>query len=257
MTDKLTQDVQSIVDDILQKKTDAEMIKETEEALNKSAEKINELAASLEAKDAELTESVDKIADLEITVTELSDKAKEFESTLEQVKNDFEAEKAEFVKKAEDAVAELSNLKKDMMAEARIEELRSEGVAASDEKAVAEQLAKIREMEDGEFAAYKTERVELRKAIVAELEASASSSEEETHSNEGVTEGVTEGIADGATAVLEDEEAAASSRSSIDPMKAIAAMLNMEIMPNTETTAKYRDLGKALADRVKSRVKAK
>lgn len=260
MTDKLSQEVQTIVEDILKHKDDDDMLKETEDALNKSAEKIDELAKSLEAKDEELSVTVDKISELEKVVAELSDKAKEFESNLEQVKKGFEAEKAELVKRAEVAEAELSNMKKDLRAKTRMEELKAAGVAVSDEKALTEQFAKVRDMEDVLFVTYKTERIDLRKAIVAELEASALKKVEntQTDSTDKKEDTAAENNAadekkDDIAAQLEDEADAANSSNSIDPMKAVAAMLNMEIMPNGETTAKYRELGKALADRVKSR----
>lgn len=266
MTDKLAQEVQSIVDDILKQKEDAEMVKETENALIKSAEKIDELTASLEAKDAELSDTAGKVAEMEKTIAELSDKAKEFESNLEQVKKTFETEKSELVKRAETAEAELSNIRKDMKAKARMDELKAEGVAASGDKALGEQLAKVREMEDDAFVAYKAERVELRKAIVAELEASApakvegevektekTESKEETAEKTEKTE-KTESKEE-VTAQLEDEKEAASLENSIDPMKAVAAMLNMEITPDSGTTAKYKELGMALAERVKSKAK--
>lgn len=261
MTDKLTQEVQSIVDDILKQKSDAEMLKETEDALNKSAEKIDELAKSLEAKDGELSVNVEKVSELEKVVAELSGKTKEFEANLEQVKKGFEAEKTELVKRAEMAEAELSNLKKDMKAKTRMEELKAEGVAISDEKALKEQFAKIRDMEDEVFVAYKAERVELRKAIVAELEASTQTKVDDAKvgdttdkkEDQATDKTVTDDKKEDVTAQLEDEKAAADSGNSIDPMKAVAAMLNMEVIPTGETTAKYKELGKALAERVKSR----
>ena len=52
MSEKLTQDIQDIVDSIFKQKEEVAMRKETEDALNKSADKINELVASLEAKDS-------------------------------------------------------------------------------------------------------------------------------------------------------------------------------------------------------------
>lgn len=260
MTDKLSQEVQTIVDNILKQKEEDLMLKETEEALNKSADKINELAQSLEARDEELGANVEKISELERVVAELSTKTKEFESNLEQVKKDFEIEKADLVKRAEAAENELSNIKKDLMAKARMEELKAAGIAVSGEEALKEQFAKIREMEDESFIAYKTERIELRKAIIAELEASALASNVENNTDDTSNKNedqAAETLVDNketeVQAQLEDEKAAAISSNSIDPMKAVAAMLNMEVIPGDDTIAKYRELGKALADNVKSR----
>ena len=48
--------------------------------------------------------------------------------------------------------------------------MESEGVAAIEDRAKEDQIGKIRDMGDDEFTAYKDERAELRKSVVAELE---------------------------------------------------------------------------------------
>jgi len=234
MEDKLTQDIQSIVDSIFKEKEEAAMRRETEEALNASAERINELSASLEAKDEELATVNSNVEELEATIAELNEKNKELESNLEQ----SEAKVNEVTERAEKAEEDLDNIKKDQLATARYDELVSKGIAAVDEKAKKNQVAKIREMTDEEFAAYSEEREELRKSIVAELENSPSdNNEEENASNEEDLESEL------------DEENAANSSNSIDPMKAVAAALNMETAPSKDMLSKYRELGKAMAER--------
>jgi chromosome segregation ATPase len=263
MSDKLTQDVRTAVDEIFQQKEEVAMRKQTEEALIKSAEKINELVASLEAKDVEIDEFTLKVEELEETVSELSAANEDFEKNLEKATSDFEAEKEVLTNRAKMAEEELENIKKDQLAQARFEALKGEGVSATDEKAVKDQVAKIREMEDGDFEAYKAERIELRRSVIAELEAS---SQEKTAEEKAAEEAAAAEKAASATeevlseeekaakeaaeakAVLEDEEAAAAdSGDPIEPMKAIAAMLNMEIMPSDDVRKKYRELGKAMA----------
>ena len=172
MSDKFTQDVQDVVDEIFKQKEEVAMRKQTEDALNKSANKITELSTSLEAKDEELSGFIVKVEELESTVVELSNAKEELEKNLEKAASDFEAEKEELTKRAETAEKDLEGMKKDQLAKARFEELKVEGVSATDEKAIEDQVAKIREMEDEGFEAYKVERIELRKAIVAELEVS-------------------------------------------------------------------------------------
>ncbi len=254
MTDKLTQDIQAIVDSIFKQKEEAAMRKETEEALNKSAEKINDLTSSLEAKDEELSEFATKVEELEATISELSGSKEDLEKNLEKAQSDLEAKEEELTKRAEAAEEELLNMKKDQLAQTRYAELEEGGVAATEEKAKKDQIAKIREMEDEEFAAYKDERIELRKSILEELESStpAGSEEkaketpaeekEETSSEEDASEEDFE--VEG-----EEEEAAADSEDSIDPMKAVAAALNMEGTPSKDMVSKYRELGKAMASR--------
>lgn len=250
MSDKLTQDVKGIVDEIFKQKEEVSMRKQTENALNKSADKITELSTSLEAKDEELGGFNAKIEELEKTVSGLSDVNKGLEENLEKAASDFEAEKSELTKRAETAEKCLEDMKKDQLAKARFEELKNEGVAATDEKAVEDQVAKIREMEDEGFEAYKIERIELRKSIVAELESSSSEKTDEEKAAEKAAEekAAEEKAAAEAEAVLKaEEEAAAASNSPIEPMKAMAALLNMETTPSKDVLDKYNELGKAMA----------
>lgn len=249
MTDKLTQDIQDIVDGIFKQKEEVNMRKETENALNKSADKITELTSSLEAKDGELIESTAKLDEVNSLVSETVEKNKELEKSLEKATSDFEAEKEGLVKKAETAEEELLNMKKDQLSQTRYAELESEGVAAVEDKAKEDQIAKIRDMEDDEFTTYKDERAELRKSVVAELEASSKKKSDEEEASEGDDE---EEASDEDVDVDEDdEEAAADSEDSIDPMKAIAGMLNMEKSPDKNVLSKYRELGKTMAERYK------
>lgn len=254
MTDKLTQDVQVAVEAIFKQKDEAKLLEDTEKALNDSAEKITELTTSLEAKDEEISTVMVKVDELEKTLADLADKNKELTTNLEQVKTGFETEKAELVKRAETAEKELETIKKDQLAKARFEDLKKDGVSASEAKAVEDQLAKIKEMSDEDFATYKAERVELRKAIVAEMEkaqpaapaapvAPAAEAKKEEESS----------AAEDTKVELEEEAAAAASKDAIDPMKAVAALLNLEVLPSDDVKNKYRKMGEAMADKIKTR----
>ena len=252
MSDKLTQDIQSVVDGIFKQKEEVAMRKQTEDALNKSADKITELATSLEAKDEELSSAVSKVEELETTVSELSDAKKELEKNLEKATSDFEAEKVELTKRVETAEEVLENMKKDQLAQVRFEELKGEGVSAADEKAIEDQVAKIREMEDEDFEAYKVERIELRKSIVAELEASPEekTAEEKAAEEAAVAKAAEEKAVEKAEAdriKAEEEAAAAADTAVVEPMKAMAALLNMETAPSNDMVNKYKELGKAMA----------
>ncbi|KKN02498.1 hypothetical protein LCGC14_1117090 [marine sediment metagenome] len=243
MSEKLTQDVQDIVDGIFKQKEEKAMRKETEEALNKSAKKINELAASLEAKESELSELGNKVEELESTVAGLSDKISELEtekSDLGKEKAEFDSVKEELSKKVEAAEEELGNMKKDQLAKARFTELTEAGIAALDEKAIEDQISKIREMEDEVFEAYKAERVELRKSIVAELEASSDDDPDAAAKLKAEEDAA-------AAKLKEEEEAAAGSDEPIEPMRAVAAALNLETAPSEDMVSKYKELGKAMA----------
>ncbi len=255
MGDKLTEDIQSIVDSIFKQKEELDMRKETENALNKSAEKINELTSSLEAKDGELNESATKLDELNSLISETVEKNKGLEESLKKATSDFEAEKEELVKKAETAEEGFLNMKKDQLSQARYAELESEGVAAIEDRAKEDQIGKIRDMGDDEFTAYKDERAELRKSVVAELEASTKEkTAEEIAAEKAAAEGklseeekaAKEAEAEAAR-IKAEEEAAAASADSIDPMKAVAGMLNMEKTPDKNMLSKYRELGKTMA----------
>ncbi|RLI64447.1 MAG: hypothetical protein DRO67_04135, partial [Candidatus Asgardarchaeum californiense] len=242
------------VEEVFKKKEEDNLRKETESALTESAEKIVELTTSLEAKDEEVAKLQEQIEALEATIEDMSNDNKELSENLEQAKSEFEDKEKELLSKVEEAENKLVDFEKDLQAKARFEELKSEGVAATDEKAVEAQIAKIREMEDKEFAAYKAERIDLRKAILSELESStdANSSDEdgadteETASDNDVDTDVDDvDIEETADADVDD------AFNSNNAMKAMAALLNLEKAPAETMLNKYKELGKALAEQMK------
>jgi len=288
MTDKFTQDVHEIVDVIFRQKEEVAMRKETEEALNKSADMITKLDESLEAKGTELADIEAKNEELELTVSEISTKAKEMEENLESVKSEFEAKEQELTEQLEAAQAELEDIKRQQLAKARFETLTDDGVAAIDKQAVNDQMDKIRVMNDEEFELYKTDRIELRNDVITQLEASpeAEEAEEQEDNTDEVIEGAAEETTEETTeeeiateeedseetateeedseeaseedteAVLEDEdEAVIESEDSIDPMKAVSAMLNLEADLADDVLNKYREMGKAMAENVVNKSK--
>ncbi len=262
--EQLDQDVKAVVEDILKQKEESEMLKETEEALNKSAEKINELVTSLEAKDVELSAFTTKVGELEVTAKDLADKNTELQKNIDEIKTSFEAEKADLIKRAEAAETELKNIQKNQLAATRFEELKNDGVAATETKAIEDQTNKIREMADEEFAAYKAERVELRKTILAEIEKQTPSDEtknsptEEAAKKAAEEEAAKKAAEEAAKKAAEEQAAAdemeiANSKDSINPMNAIASMLNMEVVPGADIVNKYKELGQAMAEKFKNR----
>jgi hypothetical protein len=99
-------------------------------------------------------------------------------------------------------------------------------------------------MEEEVFEAYKAERVELRKSIVAELE-SSSNNDDNVNTDEDSEENASD---DTTNAELENEEDATTNlEGPIEPMKAVAAALNLEILPSDDLLSKYKELGKAMA----------
>jgi hypothetical protein len=126
-------------------------------------------------------------------------------------------------------------MKKDKAAEERMKQLEEAGVSSGSES----QVAKIREMSDEEFASYKEERVELRNAVIAELEANKEAPAEEAAEEEVEEEAAAEEEA--------AEEEVETPPAEVDPNKAISAALNMESIPSTDLVSKYAEMGKAMA----------
>lgn len=257
MTDQLNQDVRKAVDEVLKERDEMAMRQETEEALSKSADKINELVASLEAKDGEIVALGSKIEELESTVAELSCKIKELETQkedLDKEKAGFQTEKEDLLKQLAESEASLENIRRDQLAASRLEDLKNNGVAALDPEASKAQVAKIREMSDEDFETYKNDRVELRKDIVAELERSSDVVSPTPATDDGSEPVSVEANAD--SAVIEtpsDADIAASVEDSMNAMSAVAAALNLEVVPTQDDKAKYGKLGEELAKRIKDK----
>jgi chromosome segregation ATPase len=228
MEDKLRKDVEAVVAKIFSEKEEAEIRKQTEEALGKSATTIEELTSALETKNIEVEE-------LEAKLTEADDNAKNLQTELEAARNEV-VEANEKVKVSEDALEEIQ---KDRATELRMRELEVAGII-SDKEA---QSVKIRNMSDEEFASYKKELVSIREAVIAELSkqpAPQQAVEDKVKGKENTEEVVEEGVA-------EEDESKTAPPANIDPGKAISAALNMEIFPPKDMVSKYEELGKAMA----------
>ena len=243
MSDKMTQEIKDIVDGIFRQKEESIMRKETEDALRNSRDALTALNESLEAKDSELTESKEGVSSLNDTITELTNKISELEgsiNTLEQGKSDFESREADIIKRAEKAEEDLENIKKDLLAKARFGDLKEAGIASSNEE---DQTAKVRELSDEEFSAYKDELLVIRESIIAELSTSDSNDTSATGTEEADNvdgEGTTKEVAEN------DEEDAAGSEDTINPMDATTAALNMEVVSGS-IMAKYKEMGDQMA----------
>lgn len=248
MNEELKKDVEVLVTEIFSQKEEVEQRAETEKALQKSADTISQLTDALEGKNAEGEEVATQITNLESKVEELT-------SELEAAKKEAE-EKAEKLTEAENMIEEM---KKDKATELRMAELADAGVALSDKDA---QTAKVRDMEDEEFGSYKEELVSLRSAVEAELAKNVpeeeAASEEETQEEVAETEEETE---EEVASEEENEEEASDEETDeeaseetppaeIDPDTAVAAAMNMEVMPSDNVLAKYAKLGDAMAKRM-------
>ncbi len=240
MDEKLKKDVEAVVAKIFSEKEEAEVRRQTEEALSTAAVTIDELTVALEASNTEVSEFQQKLSDAE-------EATKNLEAELEAARIEIE----EANTKAETAESALEEMKKDRATELRVKELEEAGVI-SDKEA---QSSKVRDMSDEEFTSYKEELVSIREAVIAELSKSKEDSEEvvveeEVAEEEPVEE---EEVEEGAVEeeVAEEEEAEEEEETppvEIDPGQAITAALNFEIFPSDDVKSKYQDMGKAMAN---------
>jgi len=233
MDEKLTKDVEVLVAEIFSQKEEANKIKKTEVALQKSAETIADLTAALEDKNSKEEDMVSELDDLK-------SKADDLTSELEAAQRKVE-ESSNKLAESENLIEEM---KKDKAAEVRMSELGRLGVALSDKET---QTAKIREMDDEAFASYKEELVSLRKAVETELARASDETETETETEE-VSESTEE------DQEIETEEGSEEDETilpaNVDPDTAVAAAMNLEITPSDGLMTKYSKLGEAMAERM-------
>jgi len=253
MDDKLKNEVEAMVADIFSQKEEADQRAKIESTLQKSAETIAELTESLEDKNSKESEAADKQVELEEKIENLT-------SELEAAKKEV----TESTEKLTEAENTIEDMKKDKAAELRMSELTEAGVARSDKEA---QSAKIREMDDEEFAGYRDELVDLRKSVLEEL-AKAEETAEETPAEETPAEETPAEETAEADEENEEEEAAAEEEddetseeaseedeedtppAEIDPDTAVAAAMNLEVALSDDIMAKYQKMGKAMASRM-------
>ncbi len=238
--EKLYEEVKSVVAQIFSEKEEAEKVRQTEDALQKSATTIEELTTALEASNEEVSELQEKL-----TASEA--KANELQTGLEAAQEEL--------KLANDKVSEieasLEEIKKDRAAEIRMSELEAAGVSRKDHEA---QSAKVREMSDEEFASYKEELVSVRESVIAELEATKAKEEEDasktvTKVDEKDKAPEEEDISN--ANVSGDEDNNVTPPANIDPGSAISAAMNLEVIPSKDIVTRYAKLGTAMAEAMK------
>jgi chromosome segregation ATPase len=231
MDEKLKKDVEAVVAKIFSEKEDAEIRRQTEDALNKAAVTIDELTTSLEVSNTEVVDTAEKLSEAKNTIQSL-------ETELEAAREKME----EANTKAEESESTLEEMKKDRAAELRVAELEEAGVISDKEV----QSSKVRDMSDEEFASYKKELVSIRKAIIVEL----SKSDEKPVGGETSEE---EEVAEEEESAEEEEYEAAEEEegvppAKVDPGQAVSAALNFEIFPSDDMVSKYQNMGKAMAN---------
>jgi len=242
--EKLYEDIKSVVAQIFSEKEEADKVKQTEEALQKSAATIEELTAALEA-------SNDEVAELQEKLTASDAKIVELQTGLEAAQEELTTAN----QKISEAEAALEEIKKDRAAEIRMSELDTAGVSRRDRES---QSAKVREMSDEEFAAYKNELVSIREAIVAELKAAKTKAEEdaakaaaEAKNKDDETTSEEEAAEKETSEEVASEEETITPPANVDPGSAISAAMNLEVIPSKDLMTRYAELGSAMAEAMK------
>jgi len=230
MEDKLKKDIEAIVVTIFSEKEEAAKMQATGDALNEAASRIAELDESIVAKSSEIEELTSSLADMTATKdTELAESA----ALLETANTDRDAATA---KLAEVEIA-FAELKKDILVKERLVELSEAKVAIKAD--LDSQIAKIKDMDDEEFSAYKADRVELRESVMKELEATQIVTDEVA-----VVVDVTEKVV--------VDEGVVTPQAEIKPDLSATAALNFESEVGG-ISKKYAELGKAMAASIKER----
>jgi hypothetical protein len=218
----LKKDIEAVVASIWSEKEEVEVRKKTEEALQKSADTITELTVSLE--------------DKEVEFTELSEKNIVNETEIQKLKTELEAAQ----KKVDESKEALTVSEKIILK-----------VAHSDKDI---QTAKVRDLSEDDFVAYKDELVSLRKAVESELARTKKTDEElaEIKKKEEELAEAKKKEKDLAAAKKKEEELAEANEGNtahakIDPGHMALAALNLESKVTDEMSEQYQEMGKAMA----------
>ena len=222
MEDKLKEQVEKIVSAIFASKEEDTMRQKTQDALQASATKLEELQVLLTEKDQALEAAAVEIEFLKEEATKISTEKEAIATEkLAEIASLTEAKQA-LDTELEKVSLELSTMKKELLAEARMQELSAEGVVREDASL---QKTKIMEMSDEDFTAYKDELVSIKAQVVAALTSK--------------------------TEPVETEEEDEVIPANVDPTQSSQAALNMETAPSQTLTEKYQALGKAMAEAIK------
>lgn len=191
-------------------------------ATKEAEDTIKELSESLSKKTAEAADVVEERDSFAAKVEELEAKTKELQAKLEESEKSTE----ELKERASKAENELADISKDRALDIRMKELEEAKVASKGDR-LEVQKAKVREMADEEFSAYKEQLVEIRSEVEKAVKEEAASKTEP---------------GDNKVDVLPPD---------LDKADKAAAAINAET--ETETLKdKFAQMGKALAARMES-----
>jgi len=245
MDEKLRKDIEACVAAIFSEKEEADMRRRTEEALQKAASAIEDLTNALEERNGE-------VEGLEAVISESENKTTDLETALEAAREEVRIVE----EKLAENVKTLEEIKKDRATDVRMSELEEAGVAHSNKDAKANQTAKVREMSDEDYAAYKDELISIRQAVLDELAAAAETGSEET---EETAEEEVEEKEEAEEETEEKEEAEEESEeedeetppANVDPNLTAFAALNLDVRPSAGMLEKYAEFGEQMAENMR------
>ncbi|MEA3421163.1 MAG: hypothetical protein U9Q97_05750 [Acidobacteriota bacterium] len=233
----LKKDIEAVVANIWSEKEEVEVRKRTEEALQKSADTITELTASLEGKETEFAELEEKNTASEAEIQKLKTELEAAQKKLDESKETLTASE----KTIEDLKKDIEDMRKDKAADLRMAEFEELKISHSDKDV---QRAKIRDLSEDDFVAYRDELSNLRKAVESELAKTKKTDEE--LAEEKAKKEQEELLA----AKKKEEELANKGKgdeTKIGPGHMALAALNLETKVTDEMSEQYQELGKALA----------
>lgn len=168
--DEFNNAVQAKVDEVLSSREEAHARQEAEDALAEAKATFEKLRAALEAKDAKIAEYEEALAKLDNSdPTQAEVAANERIVELESLVEDYKH-------RSEVAEAALETLAREETAASRMSELEEAGVALEGDEAE-RQYAKIRNLADEDFEAYKSELIALRSKYASASEEAGEDSE--------------------------------------------------------------------------------
>jgi colicin import membrane protein len=271
--------VATIVDGLFNEKEEAEIRKRTEAELQKAASSITELTTALEEKNSEVSAQEVKLSESEARITELA-------SELEAAKKELEDANT----KLAETIITLENINKDRAAEQRMAELESAGVIRSDRDSQTAKVREMTEEDFASYrdelvSIRQAVVAELEKArndaeadAKAEEEAAKKAADEEEAKKKAADEEMVmdpktgKPVMDPKTGKPMMKKKAAAEEASEEDNKEEAsdnkeeerttpaqismgdvakASFNLEYLPNEDIVAKYREMGKAMAEKWK------
>lgn len=229
--------IREAVREALAEKEEANRLAKVEALLNEAETTINELTEAVSDKDTELAAATESSEALKAKVTELEGQLADFTNKLDEA----DKVREEVEERASAAEKELASIAAEARLSGRMAELDEAKIGAAEGESREAQEARVRELNDEEFAAYKSERVELRNQLAAEFKAAAEATAAEAAATSDKSDNDDAGneVAPADIEKARKEEAAAAAAATLDVEVASESIKN-----------KYLELANKMAERM-------